>query len=145
MVEALLHTEAERSAILIPAAAHLGLVVILYLWLSAERLLNARRGSTPLNRLVTPGGDQGRTARTAANLSNQFEAPLLFHLLVLTLWMTASVSAADVILAWVFAAGRLLHAGVQILSSNVLARGLVFSINFMALCALWALFLAGAF
>ena len=144
MVEALLHTQAERSAILIPAAAHLGLVVILYLWLSAERLLNARRGSTPLNRLVTPGGDQGRTARIAANLSNQFEAPLLFHALVLTVWTTAAFGALDVALAWLFLGGRVVHAGVQILSSNVLARGLVFSINFMALCALWALFLGRA-
>jgi len=144
MVEALLQTSAERSAIVIPAAAHLGLVVLLYLWLSAERLVNAGRGSTPLDRLVTPGGDQGRTARIAANLSNQFEAPVLFHLLVLTVWMTASVSPAYVVLAWIFVAGRLLHTGVQTLSANVLARGLVFSINFMALCAMWALFLAEA-
>jgi hypothetical protein len=144
MLDGLAVISAEGSAILVPAAAHLALVVSLYAWLSVERLLNARLGRTPLDRLVTPGGDQGRTARIAANLSNQFQAPMLFHMLVLTLWITASASALHVLLAWVFFGGRVLHTAVQTLSANVLARGLVFSINFMALCVMWAVFLAGA-
>jgi hypothetical protein len=37
-----------------------------------------------------------------------------------------------------------LHTGVQILTNHVPLRGLVFSINFIALCALWGWFLVRA-
>lgn len=144
MIEGLLSETVRPGAILLPAAAHLALVAALYAWLSVERLFNvmARRGR--YSDLVTPGGDAGRAARVAANLSNQFEAPALFYPLVLALWAAAMVSALDVALAFVFVAGRLIHTGVQTLSRNVPLRGLVFSINFTALLAMWVWFLIRA-
>ncbi|MFV3332448.1 MAPEG family protein [Pseudomonas sp. NY15437] len=41
-------------------------------------------------------------------------------------------------LAWLFIAGRVAHSGVQILTRNVRLRGLVFTINFLAVLGLWA-------
>ncbi len=145
MGELLTQFAGERHAILLPAAAHLGLVIGLYAWLSVERWLNDRRGDAPLSRLAAPGGDAGRAARIAANLSNQFEAPVLFHLLTMVLWMQAEARPLDIALAWVFLAGRVLHTGVQTLTTNVALRGAVFSINFLALCALWIGFFLRAF
>lgn len=135
---------AEPSWVLWPVAGHLLLLVGLYAWLTVERLFNVRSGRGRYDDLVTPGGDSGRAARISANLSNQFEAPVLFHLLMLVLWMSSMATTADLWFAWIFLAGRLLHTGVQTLTRNVPLRGLVFSINFGALGVLWAWFLVRA-
>jgi len=52
--------------------------------------------------------------------------------------------ALAVMLAWVFVAGRVLHSLVQIPTTNVRLRGLVFTINFVAVLALWAVVVARA-
>ena len=140
----LLEPLADPALLLWPAGAHLALILLLYAWLTFERLFNVMGGRGRYADLVTPDGDADRAARVAANLSNQFEAPMLFHPLVLALWTTGLASGADLLLAWVFLAGRLIHTGVQTLTANVPLRGLVFSINFLALCAMWIWFLVRA-
>jgi hypothetical protein len=40
-------------------------------------------------------------------------------------------------LAWIFIAGRILHSAVQILTPNVRLRGIVFTVNFLAVLGLW--------
>ena len=41
-------------------------------------------------------------------------------------------------------AGRVMHSGVQVLTANVRLRGVVFTINFLAVLAMWVrLVLAG--
>jgi hypothetical protein len=81
--------------------------------------------------------------RISANLSNQFEWPLFFHVACLLLLQLGS-SATAIVLAWIFVAGRLLHGGVQILTRNVRLRGLVFMINFLAVLGLWVLVVLAA-
>lgn len=77
--------------------------------------------------------------RVSANLSNQFEWPLFFY--VACLWAAAAqtVSQEFVILAWIFIAGRVIHSFVQIFTSNIRLRGLVFTINFLAVLGMWGL------
>ncbi len=113
----------------------------LYAWLTVERFLNAVKGRTAYQNLLLPGGDQGRAARISANLNNQFQAPMLFHIVALTLWLAEMVSTVDLVLAWVFFAGRVIHTAIHAFSTNVILRGLIFSINFTALCGLWLSFL----
>ena len=78
--------------------------------------------------------------RISANLSNQFEWPVFFYIACLALMMKALGSNIVFIsLAWVFILGRVIHSGVQILMDNVRLRGLVFTINFLAVLAMWCL------
>ncbi|MCP2678565.1 MAPEG family protein [Maricaulaceae bacterium NA33B04] len=112
----------------------------LYAWLTFERFSNAVGGRTAYRELVLPGAETGRAGRVAANLNNQFQAPVFFHIIALTLWLADLVSSADLILAWIFVAGRMIHTLVHAFTANVIARGLVFSINFTALCGLWLCF-----
>jgi hypothetical protein len=77
--------------------------------------------------------------RLSANLSNQFEWPLFFHVACSMLIATGGETRAALALAWVFVAGRLAHGAVQILTTNVRLRGIVFMINFLAVLGLWAL------
>jgi hypothetical protein len=81
--------------------------------------------------------------RIGANLRNQFEWPLLFHVACLLLIQQGAPSRAAVVLAWVFVGGRLLHGAAQILTANIRLRGLVFMVNFLAVLGLWALVLGG--
>ena len=76
--------------------------------------------------------------RISANLSNQFEWPLFFFAACLLLIQHSLNFSVASWLAWLFIAGRVAHSGVQILTRNVRLRGLVFTINFLAVLGLWA-------
>jgi len=123
------------QALILPMAAHVALAAFLYVLLTIARAPAiwgiGRRpdGTNPL---------AGVEPRISANLSNQFEWPLLFYVACLLLQQT-TVSPAAVSLAWIFVAGRLLHSAVQILTKNVRLRGVVFTINFLAVLGLWFL------
>lgn len=75
--------------------------------------------------------------KVGANLSNQFEWPLVFYTSAV---LAVSFSIEDVIfntLAWCFIAGRIVHSAIHILTDNVRLRGAVFSINFVAAFLMW--------
>jgi len=76
--------------------------------------------------------------RISANLSNQFEWPLFFYAACLLLIQGHIESSAAILLAWVFIAGRLAHSYIQICTTNIRLRGLVFTVNFLATLGLWA-------
>ena len=75
--------------------------------------------------------------RVSANLSNQFKWPLFFYVVCLLLIQMGAVDAVQIALAWVFVAGRVAHSLVQILTTNVRLRGLVFTVNFVAVLGMW--------
>ena len=126
--------------LVLPMAAHVALAALLYVLLTVARMPAVwgigRRpdGSNPMA-AIEP--------RISANLSNQFEWPLFFHVACLMLLLSGPTSAA-VALAWVFVAGRMLHSAVQILTGNVRLRGLVFTVNFLAVLGLWVLVIVAA-
>jgi hypothetical protein len=63
---------------------------------------------------------------------------VIFYALVVLLIALGRVTLVDVIAAWVFVAGRVIHTLVQTLTDNVPLRGNVFMINFLAVMALAA-------
>ncbi|MCU0757007.1 MAG: MAPEG family protein [Xanthomonadales bacterium] len=129
------------SALLLPMAAHLALTAILYALLTLFRapavwgLGRRPDGSNPWAALEP---------RTSANLKNQFEWPLFFHIGCVLLMLQPPVGPAAIITAWIFIAGRVLHSAVQILTPQVRLRGVVFTINFVAVLGMWAILLLGA-
>lgn len=120
--------------LILPMTAHVALAALLYVLLTVARapkiwgVGQRADGSNPW---------AGVEPRISANLSNQFEWPLFFHVACLLLMIGGAVTPAAVVLAWVFIAGRLLHSGVQVLTTNVRLRGLVFTVNFLAVLGLW--------
>jgi len=124
--------------LLYPLLLHLVLVVLLYSLLTLFRApsvwnIGARQdGSNPW---------EGVETRVSANLSNQFEWPVFFYAIcVLLISRGVELSPVYVWLAWIFIAGRLLHTGVQVLTTNIRLRGVVFTINFLAVLAMWGLY-----
>lgn len=130
--------------LILPMAAHVALAALLYVLLTVARAPAiwgvGRRadGSNPWARIEP---------RISANLSNQFEWPLLFYAACIILLQSGALQsgAADLALtlAWIFVGGRVLHSLVQILTSNIRLRGAVFTINFLAVIGLWALVVLG--
>lgn len=122
------------NPLILPMAAHVALTAFLYVLLTVVRapkvwgIGQRADGSNPWA-VVEP--------RISANLSNQFELPLFFYAACLLLIWAHAVGIAAVVLAWVFVAGRVAHSCVQILTTNIRLRGLVFTINFLATLALW--------
>lgn len=119
--------------LILPMAAQVAYAAMLYVLLTVARapviwgIGRRADGSNPLS-VLEP--------RLSANLSNQFEWPLLFFVACLVL-LPHPASPVALVLAWIFVAGRIAHGAVQILSRNVRLRGLVFTINFLAVLGLW--------
>lgn len=125
-----LFTAIDRDLILWPVAGHLAILFFLYCWLSVVRF--QKRSGQPVDALE---------ARISANLRNQFEAPLLFYALIAMIWADNAVNSAYLVLACVFLLGRIWHLLVATLSTNIIRRGLVFTVNWLAIYGMWAVFL----
>jgi hypothetical protein len=123
-------------------AAHVTLTALLYVLLTVARAPSVwglgRRpdGSNPLASVES---------RIGANLSNQFEWPLFFYVAcLLVLLEQHPIERFQLLLAWVFVAGRLIHTYVQVFTTNIRLRGAVFTINFLAVLAMWLCLLFSA-
>jgi hypothetical protein len=128
------------TTLLLPMTAHVALAALLYGLLTVARapaIWGIGRRADGGNPFAT------MEPRISANLSNQFEWPLFFHVACVLL-MLLGTSRIAVALAWLFIGGRLLHSGVQILTANVRLRGVVFTLNFLAVLGLWAFVLHAA-
>ena len=76
------------------------------------------------------------------NYMNLFEAPVLFYVACLTLFVTGHVDAAAVAMAWVFVALRAVHSLVHLTYNNVMHRLAFFGLGNLVLMALWIRFFA---
>ncbi len=126
------------SSILWPLLAQIGWTMLLYAWLTVARKRAVDRGDVNYSAFLLGREEPLEPARIARNLSNQFELPVIFYALVILLLILNRVTLVDVIAAWVFVAGRILHSLVQCLTDNVPLRGQVFLINFLAVVVLAA-------
>jgi hypothetical protein len=126
------------NALLYPMATHVALAAVLYALLTAARapavwgIGRAADGSNPWAQVER---------RISANLANQFEWPMFFYAACLLILQQGAVSSVQVLLAWVFIFGRVVHSMVHVFTQNVRLRGVVFTINFLAVVAMWAFLL----
>ena len=130
------------ASILWPVLVHLALVQVLFAMVSLRRWQAVRAGEITYAALAPAGGEPERSRRWARNLDNQFQVPMLFHALVALLYATQTLEPWQTALAWVFVAGRIAHTFVQVSGDDVALRGRVFAINYLAVSAMWLLFLA---
>lgn len=131
-------TTAPVSWLLLPLLAQIGWTFLLYVWLTAARMAAVRRGEAGFATFEFGLGEPPAVARITRNLGNQFELPAIFYAVVVLLIALKQTLLIDVLAAWVFVAGRVVHTGVQTLTSNVRLRGMVFVINFTGLAVLVA-------
>ena len=119
--------------------AHVLLSAVLYAFLTLARAPSVwgigrrKDGSDPWKNIEP---------KISANLTNQFEWPLFFYAICLILMNYGNeISASYIWLAWLFIVGRIVHSLVHIFTNNVRLRGLVFTINFLAVFLMWVIYI----
>jgi hypothetical protein len=71
---------------------------------------------------------------------NQFEAPVLFYVIVILAWITKQADLFFVLLSWVYVVLRILQAWVHTTSNRVEQRGLAFGASAIVLMIMWIIF-----
>lgn len=118
-----------------PMLIHILWVAMLYVLLTVMRApkiwgIGARPDGTNPFATLEP--------KVSANLSNQFEWPVLFYAIcTLLIARTELYQSSHLWFAWLFVFGRIIHSVVQIFTANIRLRGLIFTINFVAVMCMW--------
>ena len=98
----------------------------------------ARRELDPrYYRVYQGGGEPERVAANTRHLSNLFETPVLFYVVVILIFVTGLSSPALVALAWLYVVIRALHAWVHLGSNVVKWRFRVFGLSVTVLLFMW--------
>ena len=71
------------------------------------------------------------------NYTNLLELPVLFYVVCLVLYVTNSVDAMAIYLAWAYVGLRLIHSVIHLTSNNVFRRLIVFAMSAFVLMAMW--------
>jgi hypothetical protein len=81
-----------------------------------------------------------RTQQYGNSYNNQFQLPVLFYVVMTLALITRQADLLFLVLAWVFVALRVVHAGIHITNNQVMRRGLVFGIGALVLMVMWIVF-----
>jgi hypothetical protein len=143
-----------NKAILLPMLVLAGWTMIVWLWMYATRLPAMSRAGIDGTKLVGSTGKslrddlvaagEQRASWVADNYNHLMEQPTIFYATALALAVMGEAGSLAVNLAWGYAALRIVHSLVQILSNRVLVRFSVFALASLCLLGLVALALSVA-
>ena len=133
----------DRTAILWPMCAQVGLVALVWLRLYAVRLTEIRTRRIDPQQLARADEAVKLLANNSAadNLRNLFEIPVLFFAICVALYVTGFVTPIQVSLAWGFVMLRGVHSFVHTTYNRVMHRFLAYAVSTVLVFAMWALFL----
>ncbi len=129
-----------QSQIFWPMLAQVFLTYMVYAVLGRRRFGPLIAGAVRPKVYTTRGSEPEGSATASNNLMNQFELPVLFYALCLSLYVSSGVGAATVAIAWVFVALRFAHASVHLTSNRLGMRSALFAAGFAVLGVGWVLF-----
>lgn len=127
------------TAIFWPMIAHVALVVGLYALLGLRRGAAVKAGRAKVSQFRENLNEPADSLFVRNSLSNQFELPVLFHVVCLALHVTGGDGAWAVALALLFVLSRYVHAFIHVTSNRIRYRQPVFTLGFVVLIALWAM------
>lgn len=130
-----------------PMLAQVLLVYIVYVVLGKRRRQAVSSGEARINQFKTRAAEPDTSISAANNVINQFELPVLFYAVCLSLYVTQGVAYLSVALAWLFVATRYAHAWFHLGANRIKYRSRAFIAGWLVLALLWiwfALHLAGA-
>lgn len=125
--------------LLFAMVAHAALCFALYVVLFTARSRAIRRRVDQRSTYELSDSADPFAMRASANLRNQYEMPVLFHVAALVLIILQAASGLAVILAWTFVLGRVAHSAVHVFVGKLAPRALAFLIGFIACAGLWVL------
>lgn len=120
-----------------PMFAHAMLVFGLYFLLSRKRMGAIRAGRVQAEHFKENREEPLDSLLVHNNIKNQFELPVLFHVVCLALYVTTADNVVTAALGWAFVASRYVHSYVHITSNRLRHRRPIFIVGFFLLIALW--------
>ncbi len=124
----------ENHTIFLPVVFQILLTLWLYIYLSIAKSRAAKLGQVDETRRALHDDAWPDNVLQINNcIRNQFEVPVLFYVLILTLWSLNAINTAVHILAWVFVLSRAFHAVIHTGSNHVPQRRKVFSFGCLIL------------
>ena len=129
--------------VLLPVFVQVALTFALLFWMATARTGAVKRGETKIRDIAL--GQPNWTTRTLQIgncLTNQFQFPMLFYVVVILALFTKTADIVFVVLAWVFVLSRIAHAYVHTTSNHVPTRFNVFAVGIFVLLIMWVMFAA---
>ena len=127
-----------NELILQPVMAMMLLTALVWVVLYARRIPAMKKAGLPTQTWTTSDKVTELLPEAvnlpSSNLKNLFELPVLFYVLCLLLYVTASVDTGYLVAAWLFFGFRLLHSLIHCTANRVMARFLCY---LAASLALW--------
>ena len=130
------------QAVLLPLFVQVVLTFVLLFYTGHLRVGSVRRGEVkPRDIALREPNWDGPTTQVANAYHNQLELPLLFYVLTILAWITKQADLLFVVMAWVFVALRVLHAGVHVTSNRLSHRFGMFAASVIVLLVMWVIFI----
>ena len=125
---------------LYPAFAVMALTFFCMIRLGMLRFAAVRSGEVDPKFFILFRGyeEPDKLAAYSRHVSNLFEAPLLFYVIILTAFVTGLSGPWVLGLAWAYVALRFMHTYVHLTTNVVLTRFRIFAISMLTLTILWA-------
>ena len=129
------------KAILYPMLAMVALTAIVAVTMYRRRIAEMRTRRVHPQKLALSAqmASALEDTRAADNFRNLFEAPVLFYVAMLTVYVTQITSPLYVGLAWIYVATRIAHSTIQCTYNRVMHRFLAFASGLLVLFALFGL------
>ncbi len=129
-------------AIVWPTIALVGLTTVVWILMYYRRLseVHAKKIKPQSLATVAEASEKLTDVNAAENFSNLLEAPVLFYVLCLWLYVTASVTEDQVFLAWLYVGLRVVHSLIHVTHNHVVARWSVYVLSMVCLFVMWVIF-----
>lgn len=127
-----------------PLLAQVLLTAIVFFRMYATRVSEMKRKRIHPQKIATYAtASQNLTdsCNVAENFSNQFEMPVLFYVLILSLYVTGTSSPLYLAMASVFVLFRFAHSYIHAGYNNVMHRFYAYAAGSFLLWAMWLLFI----
>jgi len=127
--------------VLAPLFVQVALTFGLLFWMASARRATLRGGQLKVRDIAL-----GQTAwpdrpqQISNSYDSQFQAPLLFYVLVILAWITRHADVIFVVMAWLFVLLRVAHAYVHTTSNYVPTRFRIFAASVFVLLIMWIIF-----
>ena len=129
------------AAILLPVFVQVALTFLLLGWLGRSRFAAVKAREVKVHEIAL--GERAwppRLLQIQNAYHNQFEAPVLFYVLVALALFTRQADLLFVVMSWMFVGARLVHAGIHTTSNVVSRRFTAFAVATTILVIMWVVF-----
>jgi hypothetical protein len=129
------------TSLLLPLFVQVALTFGLMFWMASHRVSALRGGEVKFKDIaLREPAWPSRATQIANAFHNQLELPVLFYVLIALILITRTESVTFLVLAWAYAAARLVHAYIHTGGNDVRQRFYAMLAGTLILLAMWVIF-----